>query len=411
MKAQEHTASLARELTLPATIPMAARVALETLAKLQVGRLTLRLPDDSTRELGPGGQPSASLHVRDWTVFRRAMASGDVGFGESYVEGLWDSPDLAALLTLVSLNRVALERTIYGSAIGAALYRIRHWLNANTRRGSRRNIAAHYDLGNDFYALWLDASMTYSSALFEGARERDLESAQRAKYRRILERLAPKRGDRILEIGCGWGGFAEMAATEYGCLVTGLTLSREQKAYAESRLLEAGVAERTAVGLLDYRDIRGEFDHVVSIEMVEAVGEKYWPAYFATLRRVLRPQGKAVVQAITIDDVLFDRYRAGTDFIQQHVFPGGMLASPGRFRTEAARAGLDVTDAYAFGGDYAETLRRWRGVFHARAGEVRALGYDERFMRTWDFYLAYCEAGFTAQCTDVYQFELSPRPC
>ncbi len=205
MKAHEHTASLARELALPARVPMAARVVLETLAKLQVGRLTLRLPDDSTCELGPGGQPAAMLHVRDWSAFGRAMASGDVGFGESYIDGLWDSPDLAALLTLVSVNRERLERAIYGSAIGAALYRLRHWLRANTRRGSRRNIAAHYDLGNDFYTLWLDPSMTYSSALFGDGAGHDLESAQRAKYRRILDRLAPRAGERILEIGCGWG--------------------------------------------------------------------------------------------------------------------------------------------------------------------------------------------------------------
>jgi len=408
MKAQERFAPLERD-TPAARAPWAARLVLATLARMEVGRLSLLLPDGTRHEFGPGGSPSAMLHVRDWRAFARAASSGDVGFGEAYVDGQWDSPDLAALLTLVAANRQRLDRAIYGKAFGALAYRLRHWLNANTRRGSRRNIAAHYDLGNDFYSLWLDSSMTYSSALFAADRSLGLEAAQRAKYRRILERLQPARGDRILEIGCGWGGFAELAAREHGCRVTGLTLSREQQAYAQARLRNAGVGHLTEIALVDYRDVRGEYDHVVSIEMYEAVGERYWPAWFGTLRRVLRPRGRAVVQAITIDDRLFDRYRQGTDFIQQYVFRGGMLASPARFREEAGRAGLAVIDAHAFGLDYAETLNRWRKSFHDRASQVRALGYDERFMRTWDFYLAYCEAGFLTQCTDVIQFELSPQ--
>jgi cyclopropane-fatty-acyl-phospholipid synthase len=396
MKAQERFAPLEREAP-SERAPWAARLVLATLARMEVGRLTLRLPDGSRHEFGPGRGPSAVLNVRDWSAFARSVSSGDVGFGEAYVDGQWDSPDLSALLTLVAVNRERLDRAIYGTTLGALAYRLRHWLNANTRRGSRRNIAAHYDLGNGFYSLWLDPSMTYSSALFAGDRSLDLEAAQRAKYRRILE------------IGCGWGGFVEIAAREYGCRVTGLTLSREQQAYAQARLRNAGVGHLTSIELTDYRDVRGEFDHVVSIEMYEAVGERYWPAWFETLRRVLRPKGRALVQAITIDDRLFDRYRRSTDFIQQHVFPGGMLASPSRFADEAARAGLAVTDAHAFGPDYAETLSRWRRSFHERGGQVRALGYDERFMRTWDFYLAYCEAGFLTRCTDVIQFELSPQ--
>ncbi|MCU0896903.1 MAG: cyclopropane-fatty-acyl-phospholipid synthase family protein [Burkholderiales bacterium] len=388
--------------------PLAARMVLGILGNLAHGHLVVGLPDGSRREFGRGG-PTASIEVRDWAAFGDILRSGDVGFGEAYMAGRWHTPDLAGLLTLFASNRDAIERALYGGFWGGLAYRVRHWLNANTRRGSRRNISAHYDLGNDFYSLWLDRSMTYSSALFDGDGARDLESAQRAKYRRILDRLAPKAGDHILEIGCGWGGFAEIAAREYRCRVTGLTLSSEQLAFAQTRMRNAGVADRVSVELRDYRDVRGEFDHVVSIEMYEAVGERYWPAYFETIARVLRPAGKAIVQAITIDDRLFERYRAGTDFIQQHVFPGGMLASPERFRAESGHAGLEVTDAHAFGLDYAETLRRWRHMFLRQLPQVRAQGYDERFVRLWEFYLAYCEAGFATKCTDVYHFELSRR--
>jgi len=388
--------------------PLAARMVLGILGNLAHGHLVVGLPDGSRREFGRGG-PTASIEVRDWAAFGEILRSGDVGFGEAYMAGRWHTPDLAGLLTLFASNRDAIERALYGGFWGGLAYRVRHWLNANTRRGSRRNISAHYDLGNDFYTLWLDRSMTYSSALFDGDATRDLESAQRAKYRRILDRLAPKAGDHILEIGCGCGGVAEIAAREYRCRVTGLTLSSEQLAFAQARMRNAGVADRVSLELRDYRDVRGEFDHVVSIEMYEAVGERYWPAYFDTIARVLRPAGKAIVQAITIDERLFDRYRAGTDFIQQHVFPGGMLASPERFRAESGRAGLEVTDAHAFGPDYAETLRRWRHAFLRQLPQVRAQGYDERFVRLWEFYLAYCEAGFTTKCTDVYHFELS-RP-
>ncbi len=388
--------------------PVAARIVLSILRRLEHGHLVVTLPDGSRREFGAGG-PAASIAFRDWSAFAATLASGDVGFGEAYVDGQWHTGDLAGLLTLLAANRDAIDRAVYGGFWGGLAHRVRHWLNANTRRGSRRNIAAHYDLGNAFYALWLDPSMTYSSALFAGDAARDLESAQQAKYRRVLERLAPRPGDHILEIGCGWGGFADLAAREYGCRVTGLTLSTEQLAYARERVRAAGLVDRVAIELTDYRDVRGAFDHVVSIEMYEAVGERYWPAYFAAIAGALRPAGRAVIQAITIDERLFARYRSGTDFIQQHVFPGGMLASPARFRAEAGRAGLAVDDAYAFGADYAETLRRWRQAFLRRLPEVRAQGYDERFVRLWEFYLAYCEAGFATRCTDVYQFELSRR--
>jgi cyclopropane-fatty-acyl-phospholipid synthase len=403
MSVRQHAASPIRN-----RVPLAARAVLAMLGRIEHGRIEVALPDGSLRALGGGG-PVARLDVADWSAFGDALRRGDIGFAEAFIDGRWSSPDLGQLLTVIARNRDAVERAIYGGVWGRLACRIRHALNANTRRGSRRNIAAHYDLGNAFYALWLDPSMTYSSALFAGDAARPLEEAQRAKYRRVLERLAPRAGDHILEIGCGWGAFAEMAAREFGCRVTGLTLSEEQLAYADARMHRAGVADRVEIAFRDYRDERGTYDHVVSIEMYEAVGERYWPTYFGTIADRVKPGGRALVQAITIADRLFERYRTGTDFIQQYVFPGGMLASPGRFRAEAAGAGLRVAGELAFGRDYAETLRRWRRAFKARLPEARALGYEERFLRTWDFYLAYCEAGFATECTDVIHFELA-RP-
>jgi cyclopropane-fatty-acyl-phospholipid synthase len=378
---------------------------LRVLHGIEVGRLLVRLPDGSEHHFGPG-PGVAVLEVHDWRTFGAALASGDIGFAEAYMDGYWSTPDLAALLGLFAANRDAADRAVDGSFWGSVAHRTRHLLNANTRAGSRRNIAAHYDLGNDFYALWLDPSMTYSSALFEGDRSRSLERAQRAKYERILRRIAPRPGARILEIGCGWGGFAELAARDHGCHVTGITLSAEQLRYAEARIARAGLADRVRVELRDYRDVAERYDHIVSIEMVEAVGEHYWPTYFGALARALSPGGTAIVQAITIADRMFARYRTGTDFIQRHIFPGGMLPSPRRFREEAGRRGLAVVGDHAFGRDYAETLRRWRQGFMQRLPEVRALGYDMRFVRMWEFYLAYCEAGFDTLCTDVHQFEL-----
>jgi len=388
-------------------MPLAARMALALLERIAHGGIEIALPDGSRRTVGRA--PVARLEVSDWAAFGAALRRGDIGFAEAFVDGKWSSPDLAQLLTVIARNRDALESAIYGGFWGQIAYRVRHALNGNTRRGSRRNIAAHYDLGNEFYALWLDPSMTYSSALFAGNALQSLAAAQDAKYRRILERLAPRPGARILEIGCGWGGFAELAAREAHCRVTGLTLSEEQLAFADARMHRVGVADRVELAFRDYREEGGTYDHVVSIEMYEAVGERYWPAYFRAIRDRLKPGGRAVVQAITIADRLFERYRTGTDFIQQYVFPGGMLASPARFRAEAVRAGLRLEGEFAFGADYAETLRRWRHALKARLPDVRALGYGERFLRVWDFYLAYCEAGFATGCTDVHQFELE-RP-
>ena len=395
-----------RMVTRSERVPIAARMVLDVLRRLERGGLLLGLPDGRALRFGPH-ERTAVLNVRDWRIFGAIAAKGDVGFAEGYMDGAWSTPDLAALLTLFAANRDAIDHAVRGRFLTGALQRAKHLLNANTRRGSRRNIAAHYDLGNDFYALWLDPSLTYSSALFAGDRSRTLEQAQQAKIRAALDRLAPRPGERILEIGCGWGSLAEIAARDYGCRVTGITLSREQLHYAERRIARAGLADRVRLELRDYRDVSERYDHVVSIEMIEAVGERYWPAYFATVARVLGPGGRACIQAITIDDRRFDRYRTGTDFIQQYIFPGGMLPSPTRLRAEAARQGLAVTAEHAFGLDYAETLRRWREAFLRRSADVRALGYDERFLRMWDFYLAYCEAGFETRCTDVHHFVLA----
>ena len=389
-------------------MPFAARTVLGLLARIAHGSLAITLPDGRALHFG-SGHPRATLSVRDWRVFREAMSGGDTAFAECYLRGEWTSDDPATLLTLLTRNRDAIERALYGGFWGGLLYRLRHVLNANTRSGSRRNIAAHYDLGNDFYRLWLDPSMTYSSALFDGDYGRSLEAAQAAKYRRILERLRPARGAHILEIGCGWGGFAEMAVRDYGCRVTGLTLSREQLDYATARLARAGLSDKVELRFQDYRDLTGQFDHVVSIEMFEAVGERWWPGYFRAVAAALKPGGRAIIQSITIADALFERYRKGTDFIQQYIFPGGMLPSPSRFRAEAAGAGLALADAHAFGPDYAETLRRWRAGFMAQLPAVRQQGFDERFIRMWEFYYCYCEAGFDSGCTDVYQFELLKR--
>jgi cyclopropane-fatty-acyl-phospholipid synthase len=349
----------------------------------------------------------AQMRVRDWRVFGAVLRSGDVGLGRSFIEGDWDSEDIAALLLLLARGRDAIDRLIYGGRMGGLLLRIRHLLNANTRRGARRNILAHYDLGNAFYGLWLDRSMTYSAALFEGQPGRTLEEAQRAKVARALDQLGVGPEHRVLEIGCGWGTLA-IAAAARGASVTGISLSDAQTEWARSAARDAGCAERIDFQIRDYRDLEARYDRIASIEMIEAVGERYWPRYFAAIRGALADDGIALVQAITIGDRYFEAYRRGTDFIQQYVFPGGMLPSPSRLAAEAAAQGLHITRTLSFGGDYAETLRRWRSTFMAEENAVRALGFDTDFIRLWQFYLAYCEAGFDAGICDVAQFTLQP---
>ena len=395
---------------LPASAPPAARAVFGLLARLRHGRLDVQLPDGSSASFGSLHEPGdtrAAIRLRDWSVCGAALKSGDIGFAESYIDGAWTTPDLAALLRLFIANRDDIESVVYGHWWGSLLYRLRHALNRNSRAGSRKNIHAHYDLGNAFYRLWLDESMSYSSAWFDGDFTLPLADAQAAKVRRALDETGVADGSRVLEIGCGWGGLAEIAARERGAWVTGVTLSSEQLAYGEQRLAGAGLADRAVLRFQDYRDIAdGPFDAIVSIEMFEAVGRAYWGDYFASIARLLKPGGRACIQSITIRDDLFERYLRSTDFIQQYIFPGGLLPSVSAFEAEARRAGLQVERRLAFGADYAETLRRWRERFLAEENAVRQLGFDTRFLRIWEFYLAYCEAAFGTGNTDVVQFTL-----
>ena len=399
-----NTASLSTTLARNNT-PWYARQVIHLLQEIEHGCLHLELPNGMELTVGHG-TPDARLKFNQWSAFRDVLSKGDIGFAEGYLSGAWHTADLTGVLTLLANNRSALDQAIYGRWWGRLYNRLRHLMNANTPQGARRNIAIHYDLGNDFYARWLDPSMTYSSARFDGDLSLSLEAAQIRKYQRMLDLLELPAGQSLLEIGCGWGGFAEHAARNAQHRVRGITLSREQLDYARARIHQARLQDRCRFDLQDYRDEARQYDGIVSIEMFEAVGEAYWPAYFDTVKRSLKAGGRAVVQTILIDDALFDRYRTGSDFIQQYVFPGGMLPSARRFTEAAARAGLAVTAAEHFGPDYAETLKRWRIAFHAEADAVRKLGFDERFMRIWHFYLAYCEAGFHAGSIDVALFRL-----
>jgi cyclopropane-fatty-acyl-phospholipid synthase len=387
-------------------MPTQARIVVQMLRRLQHGALQLICPDGSVMHFGDDSEP-VLFKLNNWDPCSAALKSGDIGFAESYIAGDWQTDDLTALLQLLARNRNALEDAIYGSWWGGLLYRIRHLFNRNSKSGSRRNIHAHYDIGNAFYRLWLDPSMTYSSALFAEP-TMTLQQAQHAKYARILEQLKLGAGDRLLEIGCGWGGFAELATTAQ-MQVTGLTLSTEQLEFAQQRLQNAGLAERADLRLQDYRDVDGEFDGIASIEMFEAVGEQYWDSYFECVAQRLKRGGRACIQTITIADPLFARYRKGSDFIQQYIFPGGMLPSPEVFRAHAQRHGLDVADEHAFGLDYARTLAAWHRAFNDVLPEVRAQGFDDRFIRTWQFYLSYCEAGFRELNIDLVQFTLVRR--
>jgi cyclopropane-fatty-acyl-phospholipid synthase len=389
--------------------PAQMRWVLRLLARIEHGSIYIRFPDGQQATFG-SGQPHADIALANWNVVGAALRSGDIGFAETHIAGDWSTSDLTRLLTFFIRNRAAAEQVFYGTALGRLAYRLKHLLNRNTKAQAKKNIQAHYDLGNDFYALWLDPSMTYSSALFGATVDPHapktaaaLESAQYAKYERLLRELALAPGAQILEIGCGWGGFAQTAAMA-GHVVTGLTLSPSQLAYARDRLAQRGM--HAELKLQDYRDERGRYDGIASIEMFEAVGETYWSSYFETLKRCLVPGGRACIQTIEIADSLFERYRKSTDFIQQYIFPGGMLPSPRAFESQARRAGLRITNARSFGGDYARTLAAWRARFLAQDAAVRALGFDSRFIRIWEFYLAYCEAAFAEGNTDVTQYTL-----
>jgi cyclopropane-fatty-acyl-phospholipid synthase len=379
----------------------------KALDHLTIGCLTLHLPDGTVRRFGNLSDPrEAVLEVRDGRFFRRVLLDGDIGFAEAYMEGYCDSPDLPRLISLLAENQQALGKIAHSNAMHNLALKLLHRWRQNSRAGSKRNIHAHYDLGNCFYGLWLDPTMSYSSALF-GGETRSLEAAQAAKYERVLTQLGARQGDTILEIGCGWGGFAEVAARR-GMRVTGITISREQLDYARARLERAGLADRVDLQFRDYRDIEGKYDHIVSIEMIEAVGERYWPDYFAVLKRHIAPGGSALVQAIVIADDFFEGYRSRPDFIQTYIFPGGMLLSPQRLGEQCRRAGLKIAELYSFGLDYAHTLETWLGRFDAASDQVGRLGFDERFRRMWRYYLAYCAAGFSTRRTDVLQAHFKP---
>jgi cyclopropane-fatty-acyl-phospholipid synthase len=396
--------------TLPRGTPAAARTILKLLQRLRHGSLTVQLPDGSMQRFGNDTLPHATLVLHNWKVCSAALKSGDIGFAEGYIAGDWTTPNLTELLRVLVKNRTEVESMIYGSWAGRLLYRVKHLLNRNTRANSQKNIHAHYDLGNAFYTLWLDETMNYSAAIFGGDMSQPMAQAQKTKVRRALQSSHVKAGDRVLEIGCGWGALAEMATTEFGATVAGVTLSTEQLAYAQARMQGLGVADKADLRLQDYRDINdGPFDAICSIEMVEAVGREYWSTYFASVAKLLKPGGRACVQSIVIDDALFERYVGSTDFIQQYIFPGGCLPCPREFRAQAQAAGLEVVDEYAFGHDYAETLRRWRDAFMTHRAQVLQNGFDERFVLIWEFYLAYCEAAFDENNIDVVQYTLQKR--
>ena len=373
------------------------------------GVLTVRFP--SGRRItfrGPNPGPEAAIRLHHPRVIRRLFFGGDIGLAEGYMADEWDCRDLTKVLAFGAANLQAMDRVLAAAWPRRLLNRLYHSRRANTRRGSRRNIAAHYDLGNTFYRHWLDETMTYSAALFAHPDE-DLAVAQERKYRRLAEAINLSAADHVLEVGCGWGGFATFAARTYGCRVTGLTLSKEQAAHATAKVTAAGLADQVEIRIQDYRDVAGSFDKIVSIEMFEAVGEENWPIYYSTLRDRLRPGGRIGLQAITIANDAFPSYRAGTDFIQRYIFPGGLLASPRVMEQTAQDCGLATTDDFFFGDSYAETMRRWQQRFLATWPEIEPLGFDRRFQRMWQYYLSYCEAGFRQGHISVGQFVLAHK--
>jgi cyclopropane-fatty-acyl-phospholipid synthase len=384
-------------------MPFLTRQLQRLLSEVAYGDITVVLPNGETlHRQAPNPGPSAKLVIRRWRAIFRLMTGGELAFADAFIAGDWWTPNLVAFLEFGARNDTGMQHAISGSLSQRLLVRLRHWRNRNTRRGSRRNIAAHYDLGNAFYELWLDRGMQYSSALFT-AKDQPLEAAQDQKLARVLDLLGIDGGERVLEIGCGWGALMERLAPH--CDVTGVTLSSEQLAFTSERL--AGTAKVQA-RLQDYRDITETFDRIVSIEMIEAVGERYWPVYFEKLRGALKPDGTVLLQAITIDETRFEKYRQQPDFIQRYIFPGGVLPTVAIIRRQAARAGLELTEHETFGLSYARTLAIWRERFLAAWPEIKRLGFDDRFKRMWDYYLCYCEAGFRNGAIDVGFFKFKP---
>ena len=377
--------------------------------EMNAGRIDFILPDGRQfRAEGRKPGPVAELHIHNPDLFARLIREGDLGFCDAYLDEWWSTPDLMAFLDLIHADNDELFDAFPGQSIVRAYERFRFWLQSNSKKQARKNISHHYDLGNDFYGLWLDDTMTYSSALFKTGQE-SLEKAQIQKYASMVDQMGVKPGDHVLEIGCGWGGFAEYAAKERGLKVTCLTISKEQFKYAQDRIARAGLQDQVEFKLQDYRDEKGQYDGIASIEMFEAVGEKYWPVYFETVRNRLKPGAQGTFQIITVQHRRWEIYRKGVDFIQKYIFPGGMLPSPVVLREEITKAGLDVVGSIEFGQSYAQTLSRWYDTFNEKWDDVRALGFDERFKRMWDFYLASCASTFKFSNCDVTQITVS-RP-
>ena len=378
-----------------------------TAQSLNRGRLDFVLDDGRVfRVDGSAPGPVAEVHVHNRDLFGRLIRDGDLGFSEAYMDGWWSTPDLMAFMDLVHADNNDTYDEFAGLKLVRFYERVRFWFQRNSKRQAKKNISYHYDLGNQFYGLWLDDTMTYSSAIFDSGQE-SLEAAQTKKYAAMVDGMGAKPGDHVLEIGCGWGGFAEYAAKERGLKVTGLTISREQLAYAQKRIADAGLSDQVELRLQDYRDVQGSFDGIASIEMFEAVGERYWPVYFETLRNRLKPGAKATLQIITVRHDRYEIYKKGVDFIQKYIFPGGMLPSPIVLREQIANAGLTEVGSIEFGQSYRETLRRWNDTFNEKWDEIAALGFDERFRRMWNFYLTSCAATFGSENCDVTQITVA----
>ena len=390
-------------------LPRYFKQAFETAKQVEHGRLDMKLEDGRIfRAEGPKPGPVAEFTVHNDDLFARLIREGDLGFCDAYLDEWWSTPDLQAFMDLVHADNDDVYDGYPGMTLVRAYEKLRFWMQSNSKRQAKKNISYHYDLGNDFYSLWLDDTMTYSSAKFETGQE-SLEKAQENKYASMVDQMGVQPGDHVLEIGCGWGGFAEYAAKERGLRVTGLTISQEQHDYAEARMARLGLSDMVDIKMQDYRDEQGLYDGIASIEMFEAVGEKYWPVYFETVRERLKPGKHATLQIITVQDKRWEVYRSGVDFIQKYIFPGGMMPSPTVLREEIAKAGLNLKGSIEFGQSYSDTLRRWHEVFNNRWDDVAALGFDARFRRMWNFYLTSCAGTFWSGNCDVTQITMT-RP-
>ena len=379
------------------------------LSRIEAGELRAVFPSNF-QKVYSGGQvgPTADIKINSWKLVPRLLLSGDMGLAESFLSGEWETSNLTQLILLGDINERALGNAVTPSKFINLIEKLRHQRRDNSKRGSRRNIAAHYDLGNEFYSHWLDNSMSYSSALFTDFGE-ELEVGQNRKYQRLAKALKLKEGDQVLEIGCGWGGFAEIAAKEYKCNVVGITLSNEQAKFAQRRMQENQLSNLVDIRIEDYRDVQGSFDKIVSLEMFEAVGEEHWRNYFETIKTRLKPGGLAGIQSITIANEFFETYKRRPDFIQKYIFPGGILPSEDKLNNAVSSAGLKILDDYYFGKSYAETLRRWQSTFEQKWDDIKNLGFDEKFQKMWRYYLSYCEAGFESGHINVGQFLIGSK--